>query len=447
MFNGTIPAEMRSIVAEHALSWPADLPVYVGCSGNLTIERAIHALGRGTALHGNDITSYSCALGWHFTGLDLPFELKPDSRAELEWLEAYLDGSTGTLAVLMLGTRFLQFVGREGAYYETMVAAYREQMPQLYAKTCARLDAVTLRLGSFWAGDVRDYLDAAPGSSPVVLFPPFYGSGDYESMFAALDRHFDWPVPEYRDLDEAGKDQIIEQVVSRPHWMLGLHHEREDLAQWRRGRVQTSNRGVPITVYASGDAVRVVTPRQALDPIRMRKIAPDEELQGPLRLHALSGGQFAGIRSQFMSKTIKPGSPLLAVGVSAGGALIGAFAYLPGKYDPGEVYLMSDFPVSWSKYKRLSKLIVLAAMSAEAQLLVQRSAGKRVTAICTTAFSNNPQSSKYGRGIPGFRLVKRTEPAADGIHRYQLQYSGTFGAWSLAEALELWQAKHAAVTR
>lgn len=447
MFNGTIPAEMRAIVAEHAESWPAELPVYVGCSGNLTIERAVHALGRDVTIHGNDITAYSCALGWYFAGERLDFEIKDEHRPQLDWLDEYLDGSTGTLAVLMLGTRFMQFVGRVGTYYERMVEAYRDQMPTMYAKTCSKLEACTLKLGSFFAGDVRDYLDAAPADAPVVMFPPFYGSSDYESMFAALDKHFDWPTPDYRDLDEAGKDQIIEQVMRRPHWMIGLHHEREELADWRRGRVQTSNRGVPITVYSSASSARIVMPRQALEPIRMRKISPGEDLQGPLRLHMLTGGEFAAIRSQFMARTIRPGSPLMAVGVSAGGALIGAFAYLPGKFDPNELYLMSDFPVSWSKYKRLSKLIVLAAMSREAQHLAQRSTSKRLTKIVTTAFSDNPQSSKYGRGIPGFKLIKRTEGDTDGVHKYQLQYGGPFGDWTLAEALELWQTKHAGVTQ
>lgn len=443
VFHGSIPAEMRSIVAEHAGGWPADLPVHVGCSGNLTIERAIHALGRDQAIHGNDITAYSCALGWHFAGQPLDFRLKDESLDELEWLDPYLDGGSGTLATLMLGTRFLQFVGRSGTYYERMVAATRNQWQRMFDKTQAKIDAATLKLEGFFAGDVRDYLDAAPTEAPVVMFPPFYGSSDYESMFAALDKHFDWPVPEYRDLDEAGKDQIIEQVVDRPHWMLGLHHERDELAEFRRGRVQTTNRGVQITVYSSHGPVRVVAPRQPLDPVRMRKIRPAEDLQGPLRLHPLTGGEFACLRSQFMARTIKPGSPLLAIGVSAGGALIGAFAYLPGKFDPTEIYLMSDFPVSWSKYRRLSKLIVLSALSAEAQQLAQRSTSKRLTRIATTAFSDNPQSAKYGRGIPGFQLVKRTEPGADGVHRYQLQYGGAFGSWTLDEALELWWRKHA----
>jgi hypothetical protein len=166
-----------------------------------------------------------------------------------------------------------------------------------------------------------------------------------------------------------------------------------------------------------------------------------------MALHMLSGGQFAAIRSQFMSKTIKPGSPLLACGVSVDGKIVGAFAFLPPKFEPTSAYLMSDFPVSWSRYRRLAKLIVMAANTREAQLLLQRSLSRRITDWSTTAFTDNPNSAKYGRGIPGVKLEKRTEPAADGVHRYQLQYGGPMGQRTLAEALDLWKRKHGKDTR
>jgi hypothetical protein len=128
--------------------------------------------------------------------------------------------------------------------------------------------------------------------------------------------------------------------------------------------------------------------------------------------------------------------------VAVDGKLIGAFAFLPPKFDPATAYLMSDFPVSWSRYRRLAKLIVMAGMSREAQLLLQRSLSKRITGWSTTAFTDHPSSAKYGRGIPGVKLQKRTEPAADGHHRYQLQYGGPIGRWSCDEALAEWKRKH-----
>jgi hypothetical protein len=443
MFHGSIPADLRSIIYEHAASWP-DTDLYVGCSGNFTIERVLHARpGERRPIHGNDVQAYSSALGWWLAGQPLDYRLKDEHRDVLGWLEPYLGTPTDVLASLMLGTRFLQYVGRSGVYHQRMVRATIGQFPTMHAKTVAKLNALTVRLASYYCGDVLDYLrDVVPDDAPVAMFPPFY-AGDYESQFAGIDEFFDWPAPTYKVLDEDAKEEIIGAVLDRPHWILGLHIARDELRPWLRGVVQTSNRGLPIYVYASSGARRVVRPVQQVSPILMPKIRPDEDLGDGMALHVLTGGQFAAIRSQFMSKTILPGSPLLACGVSVDRRIIGAFAYLPPKFDRSCAYLMSDFPVSWTRYRRLAKLIVMAAASREAQLLLQRSLSKRLTAWSTTAFTHHPNSAKYGRGIPGVTLQKRTEPAGDGIHRFQLQYGGPLGGWTLAEALAEWTRRHA----
>ncbi|MFI5629200.1 Hint domain-containing protein [Streptomyces sp. NPDC051664] len=696
MFHGSIPAPLRSIIYEHAGTWPGK-DIYVGCSGNFTIERVLSSrFGAERRVHGNDITAYSCALGWYLAGEPLEYNLREEYEDSLGWLHPYLEDRTDLLATLMLGTRFLQYVGKEGPYYRRMMDATQDQWPRMHEKTATKLRGLETTLGSFFAGDVRDYLDQVPPEAPVVMFPPFYclwpehrlltadlrwvpcgdlragdkllafdeetpegcthrrlrwseivrsepavkecvrvvledgtdvvcttdhpwlaqrldrpssnpkrwvradrlmdeapyvirlldtwtearsyeagwlagmfdgegsiymgkssskagiaqvsgpvayrftawmkeagfdtsecprpsgvtgyevaggwpemlralgtlrperlinrlqqldvdrlsirsrgnprvkvvavepvgprpiqsimtttgtyigegfamhNSGDYTSQFAPIDSAFAWPEPEFGELDETGKERIIEQVQDRPNWVLGLHIERPELRDQLAGVVQTANRGLPIYVYAADGPRRIVRPRQPIETIPMPKIGKDEELGDRMSLHILTGGQFAAVRSQFMSKTILPGSPLIACGVAVDGKLIGAFAYLPPKFDPNTAYLMSDFPVSWTRYRRLAKLIVMAASTKEAQLLIQRSLSKRITGWATTAFTDRPNSAKYGRGIPGVKLQKRSEPgdAGDGIHRYQLQYGGPLGGYDLAEALDLWKTKH-----
>lgn len=442
MFQGTIPTPLRSIVHEHARTWP-DGDVYIGCSGNLTIERTLAPLGR--QLHSNDVNPYSCALGWYFAGRPLHYQLRDESRDQLSWLESGLDDGAGTLATLMLGTRFLDFVGRDTPYHRRMVAAHRDQWPRIHAETVAKLGKVTLKLASFYAGDVRDYLATAPRDRPVAMFPPFWAGG-YEVMFRGIEKHFVWPEPEYPELDDEGKQQIIDHVVDRPNWLLGLHYLSEDLERYRVGYVQLSPRAVPIWVYARPGRSRMVGPHQRTEPVPMPKIAPGEELGGRLSLHQLTAAQFAGLRSQFLDARIAPGAPHLAVAVACDRRLIGAFAYLPPQYEPACAYLMSDFPVGWTRYKRLAKLIVMAAVSREAQQLLQRSLSKRITEWATTAFTDRPTSGKYGRGIPGVKLYGR-KPCESSDHTWQLQYGGPIGQWTLDEALEMWRAKHGAVLR
>lgn len=441
MFHGSIPADLRSIIAEHARTWEAGTDVYVGCSGNYTIERVLQPFG--FRLHSNDVQAYSSAVGFWFANQKVPFTVRDEYVDQLSWLEPYLDEGIGTLAVLMLGTTFLQSVGKERSrWHARQIRAYRDQFPEMHAKTVKRIEDSPLQLASYSPMDVREWLEkSVPPDAPVAMFPPFF-AGDYESQFAALDKFFDWPAPEYPELDEAGKDELVELAVNRRDWTLGLHKERPELRKHLRGMVQTSNRGVPIYVYSAGTQTRIVRPRQDVEAIPMPKIGPDDDLGDRLGLHQLTGGQFAQIRSQFMSKEIKPGQPWLTVGVSCDGKLIGAFAYsLPKAYAPQAVYLLSDFPVSWTRYRRIAKLIVMAAMSSEAKQLAQRTSNRLYDEITTTAFTNNPQSSKYGRGIPGFKLQKRAE-ADDGLHKWMLNYGGPFGELTLAETLDLWKKKH-----
>lgn len=137
------------------------------------------------------------------------------------------------------------------------------------------------------------------------------------------------------------------------------------------------------------------------------------------------------------------GNGNLAVAVKDGsGRILGVFAMAPSSYTPDEAYLLSDFAVVPTDYPRLSKLVVLAATSSEAQLMCQRTFSRRIRAVSTTAFSNNPVSMKY-RGL--LRLTKRGPSNEDGW-KFQLQYQGAMGEHSLAQALEKWAKRWGART-
>nr|WP_316782082.1 hypothetical protein [Streptomyces sasae] len=289
--------------------------------------------GNARPVHGNDITVYSCALGWFLGGEELPYTLRPEYEDSLGWLAPYMEDRADRLATLMLGTRFLQYVGKEGAYYRRMLDATQDQWPRMHEKTATKLRTLETRLGSFYAGDVRTYRrEEVPDEAPVVMFPPFCAA-DCQAQFASIDAAFDWPEPDFSELTEDGREEIITQVQDRSRWVLGLHIERPELRDRLAGVVQTANRGLPIYVHAAAGPRRIVRPRQPVEPIPMQRIAVGEDLGDKMTLHVLTGGQFAGIRSQFMSKSIKPGSPLLACGVAGDGKLIGPFAFLPPKFD------------------------------------------------------------------------------------------------------------------
>jgi len=74
-------------------------------------------------------------------------------------------------------------------------------------------------------------------------------------MFRGIEDHFDWPEPSYENLDEDGKQEIID-----------LHYEDPGLEQYRVGYVQMTPRAVPIWVYARSRRAPLAGPRQPTAP-------------------------------------------------------------------------------------------------------------------------------------------------------------------------------------
>ncbi|MEU7642557.1 hypothetical protein AB0C11_42290 [Streptomyces sp. NPDC039016] len=422
---------MRAIVREAAGSWPRG-PVYVPCCGNFTIERSL--AGMGFALHSSDVSIYTTAIGRWLTGQLAGIRLREESVGQLGWLADSLDDGIGTVATLMLGTRFLASVGREGLWHERVVRSYRDQWKAKHAETVERLSRADVALASYEVEDVRTWLQRVPRGAPVCSFPPFYGSG-YEKLYEPLNAHFTWDAPEYEPLSDADVVDVLGAITDRPYWLTASNHDVPELHQYLRGVIKATPRAAPFYVYASEAPTRIVAPRQPIEPVKAPRLRRGEELAGPLSLALLKSGQFNALRSRYLNPRIAPGAANLAVALKDGtGRILGVFAMSPSSYTPDEAYLLSDFAVAPTDYPRLSKLIVLAATSSEAQLLCQRAFSRRIRAVSTTAFSNNAVSMKY-RGL--LRLTKRGPSNEDGW-KFQLQYQGPMGEHTLAQALETW---------
>ncbi|MER8001640.1 hypothetical protein [Streptomyces sp. NPDC095613] len=431
MFQGTIPGPMRAIVRETASSWPRG-DAYIPCCGNFTIERSLS--GMGFTLHSSDVSIYTTAVGRWLTRQPVGIGLREESKGQLDWLADSLDEAVGTVATLMLGTRFLASVGREGLWHERVVRSYRDQWKDKHAETVQRLSASDVELASYTVEDVRSWLQKVPREVPVCSFPPFYGGG-YEKLYEPLNTHFEWDAPQYEPLSDADVVDVLGAITDRPYWLTASNHDVPELRGNLRGVIKSTPRAAPFYVYASKAPARIVAPRQLIEPVTAPRLRRGEKLTGPLRLSLLKPGQFNALRSRYLNPRIAPGKAKLAVAVKDGlGRVLGVFAMAPSSYSLDEVYVLSDFAVAPTDYPRLSKLIVLAATSAEARLLCQRAFSRRFRTVGTTAFSDKPVSMKY-RGA--LRLAKRSPSNEDGW-KYQLQYQGAMGEHTLAEALENW---------
>jgi hypothetical protein len=163
MFIGSINRYMRSVLETAAAAWQG-LPVYVACSGNFTVERILARCGVG-AIHSNDVSIYSCALGWHLAGQARPYTVK-EQAGQFAWLGDYLHDGPAVIATLLLTGEMLKVGGNPLAEPETlnpyarrMREEYRRRWPVLHAKTVERVKKATdgLNIASYFAGDCREF--------------------------------------------------------------------------------------------------------------------------------------------------------------------------------------------------------------------------------------------------------------------------------------------------
>lgn len=91
MFYGSVPAEAQAIMNKIVKTWEVS-DVYVGCSGNFTLERFIGPMEK-FRLHSNDVTMYSQCLAAYYMREHVPLELSEAGLEQFPWLtELYADG-------------------------------------------------------------------------------------------------------------------------------------------------------------------------------------------------------------------------------------------------------------------------------------------------------------------------------------------------------------------
>jgi len=447
MFRGSLPSDVQAILCSAASTW-GGRDIYVGCSGNFTVERALASRG-DYALHGCDVTIYSSVAGAFLAGDEFRLEIK-DPR--FDWMTPYIQTGEGKAATIFLASRLVEGLNANGeikknAYYERVDKAYRAQFPTLHEKTCQKILSLKMRLKSYFNGDVMEFVDRTPQDAAFVVYPPFY-AGDYTNMFKKLNLIFDWDAPTFGELDDAALETLYEKVTSKSRWLFGTDTPQEKYADFLIGLARTTNRGVPMYLYSNSGEKKIVQPAQKIEAVNNARLGEGMPIGEKLTIAKLSYSQFQALRSQYMNAFIRPGQASEAYAALVDGLLIGVFAISASPnpaqaYFPDHIYLLSDFPVAPTSYPKLSKLVLYAALSKESVRLFERVARKRIRYLYTTAFSNNYESMKY-RGL--FKLHNRTEAGPSTTDPYQkrfkINYEAEAGKWTLADGLKLWKQKH-----
>lgn len=428
MFIGAINQDVRAILYEMAENW-RDKEIYVGCSGNFTVERVLFKAGVKN-IHSNDVSLYSCCLGRYLTGEKMNVDI---SDPEYEWLDKYMKNELDRIATLLLCSEMFKYADRQERYFKRMWQAYTENFAKLHEQTKERvakaLDGV--RIKSFYAGDVVDFVRNAPDDAVIISFPPTYKSG-YERMYKKIDEVFAWERPDYEIFDDNRFSEFISNLQKKHAWVTLRDKRIAELEPYLRAITQNGMRSKPVYVYAQGGHAKLTMPRQTIEPLKAPRFAESDEItqDSVLTFAEITQGQMNLLRSEYLSPNIIPAQAAVNLAVIVDGKIIGAVAFRTLSYI-GDVYMMTDFAIRPTKYSRLSKLVLAAALSIEVKKYLEYIFAMKFSTIATTAFTEKAVSMKY-RGL--FDLYSRKEG--------MLNYTAEAGRWSLREGLKWWLEKH-----
>lgn len=446
MFLGTIDDNIRRYIAGNRAAF-AGAEIVVGCSGNFTSEKVLLQEAAPAAVHSNDVSLYSLLLADAMLGGQTDLALREDAYA---WLAPYLFERPAweRAAAVMLLLRLLKFERRRTAHARRMWAHYFGEFENLVANSARSLEERKVTITSYWSGDVLEHFQRhaeRPGGDDAIYtaYLPFF-KGDYEHQYRRVQQIIGWPEPVYPMLDQERKGEIIRwmrepgrrylfllnyplegvapQMVShkqRNTWVYLYSNVVQRLGLFRRNYGDTGRR----FKLVSPDFRFTAATRIALVPI------PSNDIQYYKGLYLARNIDFTAGQQGFA--VLADGAVFGFIEMSLGKGQIG-FKFKDRKYNGVEFwYMLSDFPVEPKPHGKVSKLIVMLALSREMRRILERSNLRKSAGVFTTARTARPVSMKYrGPMTLLHRGVKDGEP--------YLNYVALWPETTIEEAYQKW---------
>ena len=445
MFVGSLNSTVRTYLGNVAAVFNGRKAV-VGCSGNFTSEAVLTQCGHPAEIHSNDVSLYSCMLGRFLMGQPVEYEILDDSW---KWVEEYGGTPTRDLAILMMLADGGHNHEQNNPYQRRIWKHWRFSFPELVNGTAEKLnevkDAEAIKLTSYYEGDVWEHFERFGDDSDAVFcaYAPTYAGG-YERMFRWLEKIIDWDRPSYELLTDERRDQLLAWMRERPY----LWYDDRLIPDMEPVMYQNHRGRRTVYLYSNIVGLTSVFKEKPNPDMPMIPLA-DEGLeithQSDVRLVPVPWDLLGTFKDVFLGRKVfyTIGGNTYPYLVAVDGEAVGFLEFSPPFVEGRSIadmlrgaYMKADFAVSGTRYKRLSKLLVMLAISGETCKLLEKQFVTRLEYLNTTAFTERPVSMKY-RGA--MELVKRGQ---DKMGKPFLQYRANFNDLTWTETLRAWMDKH-----
>lgn len=427
-FVGSINAETRKWLGNNGAAFDGR-QVYVGCSGNFSVEQLLSRYALKARIWGNDVSIYSSALGAYLANQPFELSVKED---EYKWLEPYMEEVEGKAAAIMVLLEALKYEKANNAFKARHWAHYKSNFARFHQATVEKLRERRqgIRLQGYTGKDIFDLLDEIPKEAVVIAFLPTYAGG-YERMFKRLGEIFTWDEPDYQIIDEERKKRTILKMMERDYLYLDdrMYPGLPMVAVVRKARMK------PVYIYSNLAALKLAVLKQQRRSqfVPFARLSDQDEITpaSQLAIVPTSNAVVNYYRDVYLSKGVGiPADGEAPFAVAVDGKVFGflIFARMQGR---GDVYLLADFVVNSIRYRRLAKLLLLVIQTREIRRIMEGKLLAELPTCTTMVFTDKPVSMKY-RGL--FKLARRDQG--------KLVYSTKMGIRNLKEVIPLWLKKY-----
>lgn len=442
MFLGTIDDNVRRYIAGNRAVF-AGQEVVVGCSGNFTSEKVLLQEATPAAVHSNDVSLYSLLLADAMLGRTSDLALR---EPEYEWLGEYLCGGTpwARPASVMLLLRLLKFEKRKTVYARRMWTHYRAKFGDLVAESAASLAGRAVPIASYYSGDVLDHFQRHGDKDAIfTAYLPFF-KGDYEHQYKRTQQIIGWPEPTYPMLDGDRKQAIIRWMMEPGRRYLFLLNFPLDGIKPQM--VSHKKRNTWVYLYANVVERLGLFRRKYGDSGKRFKMIDAGFRFGTntcVEIEPVSSADVQYYKGLYLARNIDFTAAEQGFACLADGAVFGFIEMSRGKgttaisfeeqhYNGAQFwYMLSDFPVEPKPHDKVSKLIVMLALTRELRRRLERTNLVKTVGVLTTARTDKPVSMKY-RGP--MKLLKRGEKDGEKF----LNYIALWPQTTVQEAYREW---------
>ena len=420
---------------------PKDVPFYFLGSEHFTTERM--AKSYGLKVHGNDVSLYSCALGYYLTGRELEVTIKD---SEFDWLQKYLDiGGATKICAIYLAKDMLDNYGSSLPIHQRLLKKYEQDFDSILSKTLERFHQIYdgFALDSFTMDDMERHLAKIPYNSFVMCGAPTYAGG-YEKITKNLDAVLSFDKPVYPIINHARLKNIMKLMSEKRYFWIELSLWKDNeipdyMVRYYKHFVKTTPRNEPEKIYSNvEDTPRMMLYKPQYEKCKMTILGPKDELTGALKLLPIPPKQFESLRDTYLAKFIAPGKSANAIGIFDNDRFFGASTILPSSMNVSSILSLSGFTIPSDRYSLLSKLRLAMLLTKEFQEIASDKCRQKIKKIITAAFAPPGSEKDYSFALSYEGLFRKLNVDRK---KGMVSYVAKAGIWTLEEAFAWWKEK------